>query len=250
METATCIKCGVDKSVDNFAFCYGKNGTPYRRHTCRACLRVRHYERLARDPKYLETIKATQKRCKERYNSDEKYREERREACRGHVRAKRCKRCKERLPVESFETVKVMNDTVIRRQICVGCSDAALKASQEREELAKHLASCPVERKRRSVAMEEKRFAYHLRARYGLSIDEYNTLFEDQKGVCAICGEVERKRFRGKITRLAVDHDHATGKVRGLLCFDCNGALGKFRDSESNLKSAVHYLEKHRRQHI
>ena len=59
-----------------------------------------------------------------------------------------------------------------------------------------------------------------------------------QNGRCAICGRPETEAGG-----LAVDHCHATGKVRGLLCTLCNTALGKFRDRTDILRAAIRYLE-------
>ena len=83
--------------------------------------------------------------------------------------------------------------------------------------------------------------AGHLKRTYGITADEYWKLFEDQKGMCKIC---ERKDCGRKGSeRLYVDHDHATGKVRGLLCQHCNQLLGASRDNTNILKNAVNYLE-------
>lgn len=59
-----------------------------------------------------------------------------------------------------------------------------------------------------------------LKCRYNITLDQYDEIFEQQNGVCAICGEPEIKK------RLSVDHDHKTGKIRGLLCQRCNFNLG------------------------
>ena len=69
-----------------------------------------------------------------------------------------------------------------------------------------------------------------------ISDAEYKALLDKQGGVCAIC----RERPKGK---LAVDHAHSTGKVRGLLCNFCNVGLGLFRDDERRLLAAVEYLK-------
>ena len=82
---------------------------------------------------------------------------------------------------------------------------------------------------------------------YGISLDEYKELHESQSGLCAICKQPERRVVRGVKSCLAVDHDHNTNQVRGLLCFACNSSLGKFGDSIELLKSAIKYLEKHNR---
>lgn len=77
----------------------------------------------------------------------------------------------------------------------------------------------------------------HLRRTFGISLEDYNTILERQHGCCAICHRPPTK------TRLAVDHCHVTNKVRGLLCFTCNVALGKFQDSPDRLRAAALYLE-------
>ena len=78
-----------------------------------------------------------------------------------------------------------------------------------------------------------------LRRKYGITEAEYNEMLVSQKGVCKLCGKSESiksdtPRQRGKERKLAVDHDHKTGKVRGLLCYRCNLDLGlyeKYRDT-------------------
>lgn len=69
--------------------------------------------------------------------------------------------------------------------------------------------------------------------KYGLSDEQYQTMLDNQDGKCAICGDVPT----------AVDHDHSTGLVRGLLCHSCNAGLGHFRDSPSLLEKAARYIE-------
>ena len=76
------------------------------------------------------------------------------------------------------------------------------------------------------------------RRKYNMTIDEYNEMFDDQKGCCSICGI-----HKDRLTRaLAVDHDHKTNKVRGLLCSYCNSGLGYFKDDINKLKKAIEYL--------
>jgi len=84
-----------------------------------------------------------------------------------------------------------------------------------------------------------------LKSKYGMTLDEYDKLFEAQNGVCAICGKPEIwKHQGGAVCRLAVDHSHKSGKVRGLLCHHCNLLLGNAKDSIQILKSATKYLKK------
>lgn len=74
---------------------------------------------------------------------------------------------------------------------------------------------------------------------YGITPDDYDNLYQDQEGCCAICG----KHQSGFKRRFGVDHCHKTGRIRGLLCHHCNTALGNLRDDPSLLLSAIEYLE-------
>jgi hypothetical protein len=80
---------------------------------------------------------------------------------------------------------------------------------------------------------------------YGLTPEEYNKLLETQNGVCAICGKEETYSNQWNKRRLAVDHCHETGIIRGLLCGRCNSGLGWFDDNLEYLKKAVLHLERH-----
>lgn len=78
-----------------------------------------------------------------------------------------------------------------------------------------------------------------------ISLEQYNDLLIKQNYVCAICKnkEVRIDSRLGKTSALSVDHCHVTGKIRGLLCFACNVAIGKFKDDISVLQNAIKYLE-------
>jgi hypothetical protein len=86
-----------------------------------------------------------------------------------------------------------------------------------------------------------------LQTKYKISLDDYKSMLESQDGLCAICRGVEISQHRrtGKLKELAVDHCHATGKVRGLLCVRCNRGISYFKDTTNLLRSAISYLEKH-----
>jgi hypothetical protein len=79
-----------------------------------------------------------------------------------------------------------------------------------------------------------------LKSIYGLSVDDFQRIFERQLRQCAIC-LADHSRDEGK--RLCVDHCHVTGKVRGLLCTRCNVGLGLLGDSEAGLNNALSYLK-------
>ena|SRR3990167_3180392 len=84
----------------------------------------------------------------------------------------------------------------------------------------------------------------NLKKNYGITIEQYYKMHKDQNGVCAICKGNEKSvdHHTGKIRRLTVDHCHATGKIRGLLCSCCNRGLGSFNDRQDVLQNAIKYL--------
>lgn len=84
-----------------------------------------------------------------------------------------------------------------------------------------------------------------LKARYGLTEEAFEALLEQQGGVCALCRRLPEPSSVGR-PALVVDHDHATGRVRGLLCDSCNSALGKLGDDEAGLRRALEYVSSRR----
>ena len=90
---------------------------------------------------------------------------------------------------------------------------------------------------RRPTRTPEEQRAYDLKRNFNLSIRQYDALLVAQGGVCAVCKEACPS---GR--RLAVDHDHATGAVRGLLCARCNPMIGYAQDDPSRLAAATAYL--------
>jgi hypothetical protein len=95
---------------------------------------------------------------------------------------------------------------------------------------------CHNARGRRAKELAGGERTYHLRRRYGITAEEADALLAEQGGVCAICMAAPA---------VHVDHDHATGAVRALLCFNCNGGLGQFKDNPSFLHAAAYYVALH-----
>lgn len=85
----------------------------------------------------------------------------------------------------------------------------------------------------------------HLRGAFGITLAEYGDMLLAQGGVCATCKKPETQTRHGKVKALSVDHDHVTGKVRGLLCGHCNTALGKVGDNRDVLLAMISYLDQH-----
>jgi len=105
----------------------------------------------------------------------------------------------------------------------------------------KHLDCKPCVLAQRRKHYAENKDLYRekeLKKNYNLSLAEYEDMYEEQEGCCAICGTFVCSS--GKL--LSVDHDHTTGQVRGLLCLNCNTAIGKFNDNQDLLYRAADYI--------
>ena len=95
--------------------------------------------------------------------------------------------------------------------------------------------------KRRQVWRDWNKAKGRYLGRYGIDIAAYNALLAQQLGLCAICRNPPAKK------RLGVDHDHATGRVRGLLCDSCNVGIGRLGDTLAGVERAASYLQAHER---
>ena len=137
---------------------------------------------------------------------------------------KTCRVCETEKPIEEFHNKK--GGKYGKDSICKKCSKKKTYAyRQDQMSLySKYIIS------RRSA----------LKSKYGMTLDEYDELFDSQGGVCAIC---EEREPQNKL--LAVDHCHETGKIRGLLCSMCNTAIGKLKDDPNLLDRAADYLRAH-----
>lgn len=86
-----------------------------------------------------------------------------------------------------------------------------------------------------------------VRRKYGISLEQYDSMFTSQGGCCAVCGRPETYKNR---SNLAVDHDHMTGEVRSLLDHRCNTVMGMMGDDPDLLEAAAAYLRAHRRSRL
>jgi hypothetical protein len=101
-------------------------------------------------------------------------------------------------------------------------------------------AANPEARRARDKKRAPKKMLADNARRYGLTVEQYHQMLENQRGLCAICLEPPTSG-RGK--KLYIDHDHKTGKVRGLLCHHCNMILGYAKDSSVRLTECINYLD-------
>lgn len=129
-----------------------------------------------------------------------------------------CKKCGERKPMAEFHW---SNGGKHRRRTCKACAHA------------RHMEL----RRENPEKYRRKDRLQHVNRKYGLDEEAYDALILSSQGRCGIC----KREFTG-IPH--VDHDHETGRIRGVLCLACNTALGKFRDDVEILKSAIMYLER------
>ena len=80
----------------------------------------------------------------------------------------------------------------------------------------------------------------HIMRKFGITIAEYDSMLAAQNGVCAICEDTCSTGYK-----LAVDHNHITGKIRALLCKNCNTAIGLLKENTNTMNKAINYLEFH-----
>ena len=141
---------------------------------------------------------------------------------------KQCTKCQQTKLLTEFHTVNKSSEK--RRSICKLCHNAVYRSNYKKnpEKYREYTKS-------KSYRPELKRKA-NLKT-FGLTIQQYEEMLQNQNGVCAICLE---ECVSGR--RLAVDHCHITGKVRQLLCRRCNQSMGKFNDDPVLLQKVVAYL--------
>lgn len=90
----------------------------------------------------------------------------------------------------------------------------------------------------KTEANKKRQRKWHLKVNYNLTEEQYNEILISQNNQCFICGKFDSEMKK----RLAVDHDHETGKIRGLLCDNCNGSLGWYEKNKEKIRL---YLEKY-----
>ena len=162
---------------------------------------------------------------------------------------KRCKKCGEWKPLDDFYKASGTADG--HRNDCRPCNLAAkherytanpepykARTRQWQQENAERYAENQrrfKESGRKAVASRKS----HLKRKYGMTLEDYDRLLEQQGGGCAVCGRPPREDIS-----LHVDHDHDTGHIRGILCFRCNNGIGDFGHDLALLEAAAAYLRR------
>ena len=120
------------------------------------------------------------------------------------------------------------------------------RRKQHAEAAARYRVKHPDKAKVSCRKYESGRKRYKLLKRYGLTEQEYDQLLQQQDGHCALCPATTY--LPGRNERLGVDHDHKSGKVRGLLCQPCNLMLGYAKDLPERLEEGSSYLRRHNKE--
>lgn len=121
---------------------------------------------------------------------------------------------------------------------CVDCMPEVEREAQERKNVARRLENHPDPERRKRMNM-----AANLRQVHGMDIDTYERMLAEQDGKCFLCGRTPEPGGRKAASRLHVDHDHRTGRIRRLLCHVCNRGLGYLQDDPDLLRAAADYIE-------
>ena len=150
---------------------------------------------------------------------------------------KRCIHCNEVKPIDQFAT----RENGRRRGECDECRKAYLREYHSHPE---RRAQISADRKAYVAQRPEQKRAKRF-ARYGMTSAEYDSLYDDQQGRCAVCGVARDRAGDGDIgggNVLCIDHHHGTGAIRGLLCTACNRGIGLLGDDPERLRAAINYL--------
>jgi hypothetical protein len=152
-----------------------------------------------------------------------------------------CSKCGFLLPLSRFGKRSGRPDGLSVQ--CKRCRNESSKNSRQRL-IAKDPKRREIERKRCKQHYNTKKGKdnarqRHLKNSYGITTDEYNLLFNKQSGKCAICDRHQSELKQS----LCVDHNHKTGKVRGLLCDSCNKGIGCFQDNVDLLSNRIQYIK-------
>jgi len=157
---------------------------------------------------------------------------------------KQCLHCKAIKALDDFYTDRKARDG--RRPECKSCN-LARRAAHYRENPGPAIERAKRWREANPERYEARMQAYadsgkkisdrksHLKRKYGLTLEDFDRMLAAQHGGCAICGELGVDH---------IDHDHANGAVRGVLCFRCNAAIGQLDDDPERARALAHYLER------
>lgn len=166
---------------------------------------------------------------------------------------KKCTKCKVNKNITEFHKDKYEPDGF--RIFCKSCISLYRKEHQDTIRIYRlqynKLNKVKIQKSQKAYELKNKdamfdyRKNWKLKNRYGITTQDYLNMVISQDNKCAICNSPETIRQNNKVNELAIDHDHKTNKVRGLLCGSCNRGIGLFKENTNLLKLAITYLEKY-----
>lgn len=207
-----CKKCNVDKELDCFQKANNKCGYE---SSCKDCRSERKYELRRKKrienglPVHMQLIEA-----KKLLKQHKKY----------------CPKCKKRKDLDEFSTMKVRNGIASH---CKECNREMLNEYYDTDKGKMIL-------KNKYIQNKTKYKNSKLLREFGISLDEYNQMLENQGNGCAICGRTEKENKK----MLAVDHDHTTIKNRAILCSSCNLTIGFIEKNNIDIDKIKEYINK------
>jgi hypothetical protein len=173
------------------------------------------------------------------------------------MRTKICSICKKEKPFNKFYRHISSKPNGVRKQ-CNDCrkiyrkkahkDNPKIKRRQARNWVNKNRDKVNEEARRRRSENRKRYKGYTLKRDFGITLIQYEKMLNEQGGLCKLCNRPETAKHQsGHTKELAVDHDHVTKNIRGLLCWVCNTGIGKLQDDPVLLRKAANYIEKHRK---
>jgi Autographiviridae endonuclease VII len=165
------------------------------------------------------------------------------------ISQKRCSKCKEPKSLDDFPPLDaqtlakrpVNSKQQGRKSACRECIRASGRDYWRK--VGRH--KDPSKRKKYKLDPQKSR-QLSIKKNYGMTSEEYQSMLDRQNGLCASCNNPETaKGNTGKLKPLAVDHDHVTGKVRSLLCSNCNQALGCLKEDPERVNALLRYIKQY-----
>lgn len=208
MQTKICTKCGIEKPIEDFFA--SKSGFLNKMAECKLCnCLVRYNRRRQKRIKEGKIVKIPTLLARQNSINGLRF----------------CPACKQTKPLDQFYQSKNSNGG--HASHCKDCSKFLQKKYSSKESQKKYY-----KRNKR------KQLDIYLKREFGIGIEDYERMLDSQSGKCKICG----KSIKENLKRLAVDHCHKTGKVRGLLCSSCNICIGFIEKNSLDISAIKKYL--------
>lgn len=149
---------------------------------------------------------------------------------------KTCTKCKEVKPFTQFDPGTGKHHLNSWCKSCMAVAKQTWRQNNQTHRTAKW-------RPKNFELLRERKHVQWLKATCGMTADQYQSMLDEQDGLCAICHHPEKaKRPDGTAAKMSVDQDYTTGQIRGLLCRRCKLAIGHLDDDPGKLARAIHYL--------